>query len=96
MVLSCGSQQNIICLSHLPAHGGFVNFVCVFMCGICVRVQAKSLGISPSSRPFKCMRQYHTILATRGEMQVKYQSKKSTGLTENAIKCVKSVVFQFV
>lgn len=62
------STDNRRCLSHLPAGGG-----CVFIClrwslslslSVCVCVCVKSLGISPSShRPFKCMRQYHTILA---------------------------------
>lgn len=64
------STHNISCRSHLPARGG-----CVRVC-VCV----KSLGISPSSRrPFKCMRQYHTILAGGGEMQVNYQNKKVLG-----------------
>lgn len=62
------STDNIICLSHLPARWG------------CVCVCVKSLGISPSShRPFKCMRQYHTILAGGGEMRVNYQNKKVEG-----------------
>lgn len=50
-------STNRSCLSHLPARGG-----CVCACA-CM----KSLGISPSSRrPFKCMRQYHTIVAGGG------------------------------
>lgn len=56
------STDNISCLSHLPARGECVC-LSVWFC-VCV----KSLGISPSSRrPFKCMRQYHTILAGGGE-----------------------------
>lgn len=53
-----GSQHAALsCLSHLPAHR---ERVCICVC-------VKSLGISPSSRrPFKCMRQHHTILAGAG------------------------------